>query len=85
MATRKAEHVRYLNEVLDEIFTESDRQNLTLQDLVSLSGLSITTLYRYDYRLADRPQFESIRRLARAVGMEIMLHRVTTQKLRNIA
>jgi hypothetical protein len=62
---------RQLNKILDEIFHESDVRDLTLRDFAMAANLSYTTVQRINACTTYLPRFQTIEKLAHAVGMVI--------------
>lgn len=62
-----------LDQMLDQVFAESDRLDMTLEEMALASGLHFSTVYRINNRETLLPRFKTVMALARAVGMDLEL------------
>ncbi len=64
---------RRLNAMLDEIYAESDRLDMSLDDLAKATGLCYETVRRLNARITELPRLKTVMLLAFAVGMDVEL------------
>lgn len=62
---------RKLNEIVDEIF--SHFKDWTLTEIAKASRLSVSTVWKLEYRYTKLPRFKTVFQLARAAGMDISI------------
>jgi hypothetical protein len=76
------EYVRQMNLVLDSLYERAHQRKLSKQDWADLSGLSIDTIYRLDYRVKRiLPRLKTVMCMADAVGYQIDVDVVKKLKL----
>lgn len=63
------------SDLVDEIFAEANRLHIDLDALAQRARLHYNTVWRLQQDLTRDPQYATIWKLARAVGMELKLRR----------
>lgn len=64
---------RELNRIIDDCYSRSGKLGMTWRDLADAAGLHPRTIYRLGNRITKLPRFETVWKIAKAVGMELAL------------
>lgn len=62
--SKTAEYEERLDSMIQAIFEESDRINMTMTEMAKVSGLHINTVRNLNYYNTRRPQLRTILKLA---------------------
>lgn len=75
MPRRKAEgeYRESLDAALDQVFAAKDAKRMSNAELAVAAGLCYTTVWRADRKDMELPCYDTILRLARAVGLDLVL------------
>ena len=68
---RKSRYERFLNDLLNDVFDLAERFGWSQSELARRSGISLTTVLRYQYRLTPFPRLKSCLGLCWAVGLDV--------------
>lgn len=69
--SQKTVYIRQLDETLDRVFAAFDDREMRWGELVRASGLCYATVRRANRRLSHLPRYDTVLRLARAVGLDL--------------
>lgn len=81
----KKEWARKLNEYVNRIYNEANRQDLSWSELAQKAGLADSTVYNLGNVVTQEPRFSTIVKLARAVGWELTLRAELKVRGRRVA
>jgi hypothetical protein len=65
-----------LNDLVDTIYAEATKQDMTWHELAEQANLAPWTVYRLGNRITKKPRFDTVWKLARAVKMVVQLQAV---------
>lgn len=71
-----------LNDILDDVFAESDRLGYSMGEMADIAGLCYQTVVNLNNRKTKLPRFLTVMKLVRAMDMDL---EVVKQKLKRRA